>query len=103
MSGAEQKSRREEPLKTQILPSKWAQRSAVRMFDFGTPRRWVNGGSGQGRTGSRLRLLDRLALSRNGPVSRGATGPPCSAVWRAKIYGSLDEKDVAFEWLEKSL
>jgi hypothetical protein len=45
-----------------------ASSSDVRLWDTQGHRRWLNGGSGQGRTGSRLRLLDRLALSRNGPV-----------------------------------
>jgi hypothetical protein len=47
-----------------------------------------------GRRAEAQKVLDKLnELSRHGFVS---------AVWRAKIYAGLEEKDKAFEWLEKA-
>lgn len=47
-----------------------------------------------GRRAEAQRVLDRLAeLSKHEYIS---------AVWRAKIYAGLEEKDMAFEWLEKA-
>jgi Flp pilus assembly protein TadD len=54
-------------------------------------------GYGYAVTGKRVearKVLDKLnALSKQQYVS---------AVWRAKIYAGLEEKDKAFEWLEKA-
>ena len=47
-----------------------------------------------GRRAEAQKVLDKLAeLSKREYIS---------AVWRAKIYAGLDEKDMAFEWLEKA-
>ncbi len=47
-----------------------------------------------GRRADAQKVLDKLnGLSKHGYVS---------AVWRAKIYAGFEEKDKAFEWLEKA-